>query len=101
MIKVETMKHENGGEGASVAVTGNTKDLLFEAMSALEGIRQLFEDREHADEYKKIGCGILSGEMHNAWHEVYREKSAALNVLYYLASLIIQEGRRVTWVNLV
>ena len=53
----------------------------------------------------KKGYGLVwyepNGEMHDAWHEVYREKSAALNVLYYLASLIIQEGRKVTWVNLV
>lgn len=79
MIKVETMKHENGEEGATVSVSGNVKDLLFEAMSALEGIRQLFDDREHAGEYKKIGCGILSGELDNdAWqdkvHDVIKEE---------------------------
>lgn len=53
----------------------------------------------------KNGYGLVwyepSGEMHSAWFGVYREKAAALNVLYYFASLIIQEGRRVTWVNLV
>lgn len=59
MIKVETTKHENGKEGASVSVAGNTKDLLFEAMSVLEGIRQLFDDRAHADEYKKISAAAF------------------------------------------
>ena len=53
----------------------------------------------------KNGYGLVwyepDGEMHLAAIDVYREKAAAINVLYYLASLIIQEGRKVTWVNLV
>lgn len=50
------------------------------------------------------GYGLVwyepDGEMHSACLDVYRDKAVAINALCYLAGLIVQSGRKVTWVNL-
>ena len=99
MIKAETMNRGTDNEGVSVSVSGDAKDLLFEAMSALEGIRRLFDGREHAEEYKEIGCGILRGELDNdAWKDklypIMKEEFSAASIVKELASGELSENGR-------
>jgi len=53
---------------------------------------------------RKNGYGIVwydaDGEMHLAAAGVYHEKAIAINVLYYLAGLMIQGGNKITWVRM-
>lgn len=79
MIKAERAIID-GNDGVRVNINGNGRDLLFEAMSACEGIAQLFADQKE-DEQKliELGCKILRGEVTNdQWqdelHEITHEK---------------------------
>jgi len=79
MIKVEQI-NKDGNKGCQVSITGNGRDLVFEAMSACEGIQQLFADKgEDAQKLTELACKILRGEVANdQWqeelHEITHEK---------------------------
>ena len=74
MIKVEHI-NKDGNEGVDVNITGNGRDLMFEAMSACEGMQQLFADKgEDKQKLTELACKILRGEVTNyQWQEELHE----------------------------